>query len=143
MKLSALFLFLALTGCGQAETNFRSFRYLDVGGKTEASAIIDGVAIEFDPSVHVRFSLNTGVLEITTDGDSSEVWMVNGQPFGIEDGEFHIGKKRYGAVRSGDRVSVAADGVTVNGEARGSLPVATENPEHRDQKAIDAQSSKR
>ncbi len=70
----------------------------------------------------MHFGLNTGVFQITTDGDSSEVWAVNGQPFGIEDSEFHIGEKRYGVVRSGDRVSVAADGVTVNGEARGPLP---------------------
>ena len=123
MKTTILALCLAvLAGCSRSEAHSRSFQFFEINGKSEASAIIDGVALEFDSSVRVHFGLDIGVMEISNDSDPSEVWTVNEHPFGLADGELFIGERRYGEVRSGDLVAVSADGVRVNGEPRGTLP---------------------
>ncbi len=109
-------------GCTRTESHSHSFRYFEVDGKVEATATIDGVRIDFDPSVEVHFSMDVGVAQVSNDGVNDNAMTVNGLPFHVQSGEFLIGGTRYGKVEAGDRVHVSAEGVTVNGEPRGELP---------------------
>ena len=121
--IATLLVLPALLGaCSKPESNARSFSFKEVNGVQEATAVVDGVHFEFDPSVEVHFGMEVAGVQVSNDGDASSVWTVAGQPYGIEEGELIVGPAHYGEVQPGDRVRISADAVEVNGELRGPLP---------------------
>ncbi|MGE3174581.1 MAG: hypothetical protein AB7O97_18260 [Planctomycetota bacterium] len=118
---AAVFTLIALAGCGgaAAERTVEPFQMSVDGGKVELR--LRGVVVEVDPSVHLRHTTVTDARGGTADQTLA------GHPFGIDDGVFRIGPTTFGPVAAGDRVHVAASGVTVNGERRGDMPPARDS----------------
>ncbi len=87
------------------------------GKPAEAPKDWHGIVVEIESSVSYE-----STLRITIDGTDQEVVTLNGQPFEVRGAEIHIGPSVYGPVRAGDRVSIASDGVRVNGALLGPLP---------------------
>lgn len=91
---------------------------VDSSVETDGAAAIriDGVVLSVESGVSfVHRSTSVG-------GVSETSQTIDGHPFGVSRGRFHIGPSDFGEVSDGDRVDVTPDGVLVNDERRGSLP---------------------
>jgi len=108
---------LLLAACGERPAPYSGASYTHVDSQGGGDLTIDGVAVELDGSVHFVYELRSS----TADGTQKSM-TVNDLPFGLREGEFFIGGRTYGPADPGQTVRITAEGVTVDGEARGPLP---------------------
>ena len=91
----------------------------EVDGQGRATITVQGLRVEVESPV--RFVSSSAS---STPGESKLTSTIEGHPFGLENGVFFIGPKRYGPAKEGALVRVTTAGVSIDGEHRGALPPA-------------------
>ncbi|TAH35811.1 MAG: hypothetical protein EYC70_12355 [Planctomycetota bacterium] len=76
-----------------------------------------GVVLDILPGVRYECTITS-----TSGGESQELATLNGHSFELQGDHLSIGPRRYGPLQSGDRVTVSAEGVAINGVPAGPLP---------------------
>ena len=96
------------------------------GGSTNYSS---SVSISNDPmalesrGVKVQIEgVTYSSTSVTTNTSTTQSATVGGHEFHFDGATLRIGDREYGSLIEGDDVRITPDGVTVNGESRGSLP---------------------
>jgi len=74
------------------------------------------------PSVTHTMSIRSPEVEYVATSAEIEEIQVNGNALSVRDGVLRLGGTGYGAVTGESTVRIRADGVHVDGEARGALP---------------------
>ncbi len=110
----------------QASRSSSTKTHVVIDAPVEATVLEHGIEIKIEQSVHYHQETHRGVT--TVDGENrrqeSSSCTINGYTFGVEDGRLRIGPRKFGVVKSGDKVRIAAAGVFVNGQRRGDVPAA-------------------
>lgn len=119
---SAILVLALLAGCGGAPESAGGTTVVttDVDGASLATVTLDGVEISIEPPVRYRYRSVRSTPPAATDEEPAAT--INGHPFGVRDGVFHIGDAAFGVVAAGDRVRVSGEGVLVGGARRGDVP---------------------
>jgi hypothetical protein len=106
------------TACsqGRAHEERSSYAYTHVDG-VDVKIETAGVCIQVDAALPFEQRSSS-----SSSGPATETKSIAGLPFGVRAGAFFLGPSEYGPVHAGSSVRVGADGVEVDGEARGPLP---------------------
>ena len=103
-----------LASCGSEPAATPAAFAVQVESDGSAVLTVEGAVLEIDPGVRFELTVRSST--------HANVATLEGYPFGVSEGRFHIGPVDYGPVAPAARVSVAPDGVSVEGEHRGELP---------------------
>ena len=102
--------------CHESTHTF-SHSYTTIDSEGGGNVTINGVAWEFDGTVHYVYKS-----ESSSTGGSTRTMTVDGHDFGLRGDTIYVGDREYGSATSGAEIKVTSEGVTVDGEMRGPLP---------------------
>lgn len=105
------------------------------GATTTSTTQIDSSGVVTTGSGSSSIEIDSGIQFVSTSksgfGEADGVTQtVNGSPYGVRHGRLFIGEHDFGVVPPDAKVRLSLEGVYVDGERRGEMPVAPIDDEH-------------
>ena len=101
------------------ETGKHLWRNYNIPGKGDSAPMPGGVVIDVDPALSADYR---HVSVSTTGSPTRSETTIGGERFEVVGDILHIGSRRYGPLKPGNRVRVDKEGVHIDGKLVAALP---------------------